>query len=133
MLKRLIPKVALVVLTMVLTTVFQPLSLFASLAQPGSDCQTFKETGHTVCGKFLKYWQQTGGLTQHGFPISPEINEMSQMDGKPHITQYFQRSLLELHPENAGTPYEVELGLLGSLYFKERHGGPGPVAPGPRP
>ena len=28
--------------------------------------------------------------------------------------QYFQRARMEHHPELAGTPYEVQLGLLGT-------------------
>jgi hypothetical protein len=27
--------------------------------------------------------------------------------------QYFERNRFEYHPENAGTPYEIQLGLLG--------------------
>ena len=30
-------------------------------------------------------------------------------------SQYFERNRFEYHPENAGTPYEVLLGLLGSM------------------
>ena len=31
---------------------------------------TFPETGKTLSGGFLAYWQQNGGLAQFGFPIS---------------------------------------------------------------
>ena len=32
---------------------------------------------------------------------------------QPSIVQYFERRRVELHPENAGTPYAVLMGLLG--------------------
>jgi Tol biopolymer transport system component len=32
--------------------------------------------------------------------------------------QYFERRRLELHPEHAGTPYEVQLGLLGGAVWE---------------
>src|SRR5689334_11384520 len=45
-------------------------------------CQTFSQTGHTVCGRFLIYWQQHGGLAQQGYPLSEEFTETSQLNGK---------------------------------------------------
>jgi len=35
-------------------------------------------------------------------------------DGKEYTVQYFERARFEFHPEAAGTPYEVQLGLLGA-------------------
>lgn len=74
----------------------------------------FKETGHTVTGKFLEYWQQNGGLARHGLPLTEPTEEKNPIDGKTYLVQYFERSRLELHPEFAGTPYEVLMGLLGT-------------------
>ena len=74
----------------------------------------FKETGHTVTGKFLEYWQTHGGLTRHGLPLTQPTSEVNPIDGKTYLVQYFERSRLELHPEFAGTEYEVLLGLLGT-------------------
>ena len=34
--------------------------------------------------------------------------------------QYFQRARLEYHPEAAGTPNEVQLGLLGDQALRDR-------------
>ena len=34
------------------------------------------------------------------------------------MVQYFERARFEHHPENAGTDYEVLLGLVGRLYHK---------------
>jgi len=37
-------------------------------------------------------------------------------NGMTYLTQYFERNRFEYHPENAGTPYEVQLGLIGVHY-----------------
>ncbi|HST04563.1 MAG TPA: plastocyanin/azurin family copper-binding protein, partial [Chloroflexia bacterium] len=41
-----------------------------STAPVGRSVQTFAETGKTVRGLFLDYWNTHGGLAQQGFPIS---------------------------------------------------------------
>jgi hypothetical protein len=92
----------------------------------------FAETGHSVGGLFRTYWEQNGGLAQQGYPISDEFEETSILDGKKYTVQYFQRSVFELHPENAGTPYEVLLTQLGSYSFRAHYGSlsiPGPSSP----
>ncbi len=75
------------------------------------DCMAFPETGHTISGKFLNYWKANGGLAIFGYPISDEYTENGR------TVQYFERQRFELHPENAGTPYEVQLGLLGDAVY----------------
>jgi subtilisin family serine protease len=80
----------------------------------------FSQTGHTLGNAFLRYWQQHGGLAIFGFPISEEFTEVSPVDGKPYAVQYFERNRFEYHPENAGTAYEVLLGLLGNDVTKGR-------------
>ncbi|MCL5257494.1 MAG: L,D-transpeptidase family protein [Chloroflexi bacterium] len=70
----------------------------------------FPETQHSLAYGFLNFWLSNDGLRNFGFPISEEITE----DG--FTVQYFERARFEYHPEFAGTPYEVELGLLGSQY-----------------
>ncbi len=67
----------------------------------------FPETGHSLSGVFLQYWRSRGGLMQFGYPISEPIQENG------FTVQYFERVRMEHHPEYAGTPYEVLLGLLG--------------------
>ncbi|HEX2912562.1 MAG TPA: 6-bladed beta-propeller [Chloroflexia bacterium] len=95
------------------------LSLFL---YPGSTARTafaaggsryFPETGHTVQGKFLDYWQSHGGLPIFGFPITDAKPEVDPETGKVFLSQWFERNRFELHPEFAGTEYEVLLGLLG--------------------
>jgi hypothetical protein len=73
----------------------------------------FPETGHSLGGRFLTYWQQTGGLAVYGYPLSEEVQEASPRDGQVYTVQYFERNRIEYHPENTGTPFEMQLGLLG--------------------
>lgn len=80
----------------------------------------FAETGHTMGGAFLRYWQGNGALAIFGFPISEEFTEVSKVDNKPYTVQYFERNRYEYHPENAGTNFEVLLGLLGNDVTKGR-------------
>ena len=95
-----------------------------SLAQtpgPGSsNCQTFKQTGHTLCGRFLQYWQQNGGLAQQGYPISETFTETSDLNGRPYLVQYFERAVFEAHPENQ-PPYDVLLSQLGTFAGRENY------------
>jgi hypothetical protein len=74
----------------------------------------FIETGHNLSGTFQRYWEEHGGLAQFGYPRTEPFLELNPTDGKIYLTQYFERNRFEYHPANAGTPYEVELGLLGS-------------------
>ncbi len=82
----------------------------------------FAETGHRVGGKFPDYWESHGGLVQQGFPISDEFDETSELDGKVYTVQYFERAVFELHPENAGTQYEVLLSQLGTFQYQAKYG-----------
>jgi hypothetical protein len=73
----------------------------------------FAETGHAVKQAFLRYWQREGGVAVFGYPISEELPEINPSDGKVYTVQYFERARLEWHPTFAGTPDEVQLGLIG--------------------
>ncbi len=81
----------------------------------------FNETGKTLGGKFRAYWEQNGGLAQQGFPISEEFQEKNDLDGKTYMVQYFERSVFEIHPENAGTRFEVLLSQLGTFRFRAKY------------
>jgi hypothetical protein len=104
----------------------------SGLAQPAAACRAFDETGKQICGRFLAYWQDHGGLPQQGFPISNELKEVSEVDGKTYTVQYFERAVFELHTENAA-PYDVLLSLLGSMAFKQRYPGGSPPPASDRP
>jgi len=82
---------------------------------PGNGNQCQSVNGHQICGRFLEYWQQNGGLAQQGLPIrDPEVMT-SPVNGRNYTTQRFERAWFELHPENQ-QPYDVLLVLLGVLY-----------------
>lgn len=87
-------------------------------AQGGS--RTFPETGHTVSGQFLDYWNTHGGLAQQGYPISDELQEVSATDGKQYAVQYFERAVFEKHPENQ-PPDDVLLSLLGVFLYQQKY------------
>jgi hypothetical protein len=93
---------------------------------PGSRSRTFSETGKTVSGLFLDYWESHGGLLQQGYPISEVMGEVSDLDGKPYTVQYFERAVFEYHPENQA-PYTILLSQLGTLSYKTKYprGAPG--------
>src|SRR4051812_6586102 len=84
------------------------------------ECHAFEETGKTVCGRFLQYWEQHGGLAQQGFPISEALGEVSPTDGQTYTVQYFERAVLEYHPEN-NPPYDVLLTLLGAFRYQQKY------------
>src|SRR3954471_9984667 len=88
-----------------------PLLPQASPASAQGDSRTFPETGKTVSGKFLVYWNSHGGLAQQGLPISDQMQETSLVDGKVYTVQYFERAVFEVHPENQA-PYDVLLSLV---------------------
>ncbi|PZS02897.1 MAG: peptidoglycan hydrolase [Candidatus Chloroheliales bacterium] len=98
--------------------------LLASAAHRGNGCDRivpfpstadhvyFLQTGHSLAGRFLRYWQQHGGLAIYGYPLTEEHTEISATDGKVYTVQYFERNRFEYHPANQ-PPYDVLLGLLG--------------------
>ena len=88
--------------------------------------RTFPETGKTVSGRFLDYWNTHGALSQQGYPITDSMQEVSDTDGKTYTVQYFERAVFELHPENQ-QPYDVLLSLLGNFLYKQKYpsGAPG--------
>ncbi len=133
--KRTLSYIAPVLVAIILTSIFQPLAslkTFADQAAQGN-CRTFPENGKTTCGKFLDYWNTHGGLAQQGLPLSGEFTEKSELNGQSYTVQYFERAVFELHPENAGTQYEVLLSQLGTFQGKSKYpnGFPGAGAPPP--
>jgi hypothetical protein len=125
------PAIGLLLAISMLSFVLSPISLNQTEAQEGS--RLFTETGKMVKGRFLSYWEANGGLPRQGYPISEEIREVSDTDGKTYTVQYFERAVFELHPDNA-EPHDVLLSLLGaSLYGQKYPGGTTNQAPSPEP
>lgn len=83
----------------------------ALVVQPNTQaCKSFQSDGPPVCFEFLRFFEEYGGVSQFGFPISGfEIH-----DGR--IVQYFQRGRFEWHPE-LSSGNQVVLSNLGQIYF----------------
>ncbi|MDQ2808572.1 MAG: cellulase family glycosylhydrolase [Chloroflexota bacterium] len=121
--KKLLTLVALLVLLLSLSGPYTP------LLKAQADARTFPETGHTVGGQFLAYWQDHGGLAQQGYPISEEFAEVSPLNGQSYTVQYFERAVFEKHPENQ-PPFNILLSQLGTFRYKAKYpiGAPGQQA-----
>jgi hypothetical protein len=73
-------------------------------------CRYFPESGNSVCYAFLDFFEENGGVTQFGYPISGfEIQN-------GWIAQYFQNARFEWHPENPPGQW-VTVADLGYEYF----------------
>ena len=101
-------------------------SLASAPAQAQAGSRTFPETGKTISGAFLRYWDKHGGLAQQGYPISDVIQETSDTDGTIYAVQYFERAVFEQHLENQ-PPYDLLLSLLGVFRYQQKYpqGAPG--------
>src|SRR4051812_30335471 len=99
----------------------QPTATVSSApAVPGTGSRMFRETGKPVSGLFLQYWDKNGGLAQQGYPISGMMQERSALNGKSYVVQYFERAVMEYHPENKA-PYDVLLSQLGTFQYKAKY------------
>ena len=89
------------------------------------NCRYFAATNQSVCGAILQRWLSTGiefdgkpgfsdaeRLALNGIPLSGLVSE-TLSDGLSYQVQWFERTRIELHPENR-PPYNVLNGLLGS-------------------
>ncbi len=83
--------------------------------------RSFEQTGHTVSGPFLGFWNTWGGLSQFGYPITDAISE----DGM--TVQYFERARFELHSEDKVNP--VQLTRLGGNIVSRRSYNTSPATP----
>jgi len=98
--------VQLVVLALLLTIIVLPSRTHAA------DERCFPETKLCISGEFRRYWERNGGLPVFGLPITPARSELNRDLGRSYLTQWFERSRLELHPtDDGGTT--VLLGRLG--------------------
>lgn len=101
----------------------------------------FAETSHGVTGCFLDFWERTGGLPIHGYPMSEQVQELLPEDRQIHTVQYFERTRIELHSPPGSAECNMKLGLLGSgLHLQNSKpeiipplGNPTPAPPPPTP
>jgi hypothetical protein len=85
-----------------------PVNQIPSATDP--NCIYFAETGHKVCNSFLKYFNANGGVDAFGYPITEYVQENGM------IVQYFQRALMEWHPEKPAGQ-RVLTARLGQIYY----------------
>jgi len=85
-------------------------------------CRTYAETGHSVCFAFREFFDQYGGLTQFGYPIS----DFEYHENK--IVQYFQNARLEWQPWKL-EGQRVVVSDLGRIYFDQLSEDPALLAP----
>lgn len=83
-------------------------------AEAPPTCRLFVETGRQLCPPFLAAWEQAGGLDLVGLPLTDAYSKADPGGGPSYQVQYFERTRIEYHPDRAGTPYVIQLGLLGS-------------------
>ena len=75
-------------------------------------CRTYVETGFAVCFEFLEFFDQYGGVTQFGYPISGfEYHENK-------LVQYFEKARIEWRPWML-EGQRVAVSDLGYVYFNQ--------------
>jgi peptidoglycan-N-acetylglucosamine deacetylase len=74
---------------------------------PGPERVYFSPTGQYLEGDFLEFWWKYGGMPVFGYPVSPELKQ----DGM--TVQYFERAVLEMHPDNP-SEWQILLRRLGA-------------------
>lgn len=84
----------------------------------GAPANCFPETNRCISGVFRDYWLAHGGLAINGYPLTDPRREVLD-DGNEYTVQYFERTRLELHPENP-PPYDVLLGQFGRQILRDR-------------
>ena len=91
---------------------------------PAIQSQYFQETQHAAMNSFASFWRRTpNALFVLGYPISqPFIEESFTNPGEYYRVQYFERAVLEEHPENAGSQYYILGRLPGQPDRREPRG-----------
>jgi hypothetical protein len=81
----------------------------------GQHARYIEDVGHWVSFDMLTFWDRHGGQETFGAPLTEARSTNDAVDPQHQYTaQWFEYGRLELHPEHAGTPYEVQLGRLGA-------------------
>lgn len=105
----------LALLTMSTAGVGTPFSSSQASAQQAGTGRYYPQTGKTLAPEFIAFYDSRGGLPIFGYPLTDV-----EIEGGYKV-QYLERARFEYHPENRGTPYEVQLGLLGSILTAGRY------------
>lgn len=101
------------------------LPTFAQASPPPPQAQYFPESGHAAQNWYWQFWKNTpNALRILGYPTSePFIQESFTEPGKFYRVQYFERAVLEEHPENYGrdgNKFYILGRLLGNELIKGR-------------
>ena len=83
-------------------------------ATSNKNCNFYPETNHSTCNGFRDYWQNNGGLSVFGYPLSEEFSQKNPDTGQTYTVQYFERARFEWHPDSQGVSGTVMLGRLGA-------------------
>lgn len=96
---------------------------------PNGEGWTDPTTGHFLAGTWLDAFRSLGGLDYLGHPRTEVIAD-PLMGGQ--TVQYFQRAVLEYHPENAA-PFRIQRRLLGDILYPgaDAPASPNDAPPGP--
>ena len=85
-------------------------------------CRTYSQTGYAVCFAFLEFFDQYGGASQFGYPISGfEYHENK-------LVQYFEKARLEWQPWKT-EGQRVVVSDLGRIFFDKLGEDPGLIPP----
>lgn len=103
------------IMALLLITVSYGSTIVPAQAQGVERC--FAETNVCISGRMLQYWLQNGREFVFGLPITPL--QTTEVEGRVLEVQWFERSRLELHPENA-PPYDVLVSRLGADYIAQQ-------------
>jgi hypothetical protein len=72
----------------------------------------FPETGHYISGRFRQYWEEYGGLTTFGLPLTRPFDDLLP-GNQTRTVQYFERARFE-YDQGRAQPYDVQLTLIGT-------------------
>ncbi|MSQ24230.1 MAG: hypothetical protein EXR58_06750 [Chloroflexi bacterium] len=90
-----------------------PISVQPTVTTPGGSGQsfTFAQTGHTVSGIWFDFLKTHGDTDNLGYPRTEVIRDALIQS---QTVQYFQRLVLEYHPEQSPA-YQLQRRLLGDI------------------
>jgi hypothetical protein len=96
---------------------------FVDAVVPDNTCfgTYYPETQKCLQDEFKTFWELNGGLLVFGYPKNDGNADLTTSDGT-YRSQLFERQLMEIHPENAGTPYEILLARLGAWWLEMMEG-----------
>jgi hypothetical protein len=93
------------------------------LQAPAPECRPMA-SGYHLCPPFRATWEHYEAHSPLGQPLAEAFEAVHPQTGQPYLVQYFEHARLEYFPELAGTPFEVQFGLLTRELFTHVGGMP---------